>query len=61
MDYIAVKGTAVVDFRADNDKNFESLKKNFRSFSTTKSLYLQNKKRKILTLKKLRMKTRVVG
>ena len=52
MDYIAVKGTAVVDFRADNDKNFESLKKNSLDlYSATKSLYLQNKKRKILNSK----------
>ena len=52
IDYIAVKGTAAVDFRADNDKNFESLKKNSLDlYSATKSLYLQNKKRKILNSK----------
>ena len=52
MDYIAVKGTAAVDFRANNDKNFESLKKNSLDlYSATKSLYLQNKKRKILNSK----------
>ena len=27
LDYYSVKGTGAVDFRADNDKNFESLKK----------------------------------
>lgn len=48
MDYIAVKGTAAVDFRADNDKNFETLKKNSLDlYSATKSLYLQNKESKI--------------
>ena len=28
LDYYAVKGTTAVDFRADNDTNFESLEKN---------------------------------
>ena len=28
LDYYSVKGTGAIDFRADNDKNFESLEKN---------------------------------
>ena len=28
LDYYSVKGSYAVDFRADNDKNFESLEKN---------------------------------
>ena len=28
LDYFAVKGTTAIDFRADNDVNFESLEKN---------------------------------
>ena len=48
FDYLAVKSTAAVDFRADNDKNFESLEKNsIDLYSATKSLYLQNRKNKI--------------
>ena len=31
LDYFSVKGTSAIDFRAENDKNFESLKKFFRS------------------------------
>ena len=27
LDYYSVKGTSAIDFRADNDKNFESLEK----------------------------------
>ena len=27
LDYYSVKGTTAIDFRADNDKNFENLKK----------------------------------
>ena len=47
-EYIGVKGAAAVDFRGDNDKNFESLKKNsIDLYSATKSLYLQNKLKKI--------------
>ena len=48
LDYLAVKGTTVVDFRADNDKNFESLEKNsIDLYSSFKSLYLQNRENKI--------------
>ena len=48
LDYISVKGTAVVDFRADNDVNFESLEKNsIDLYSSLKSIYLQDRKNKI--------------
>ncbi len=47
-EYLTVKGTTAVDFRATNDKNFESLKKNsIDHYAATKSLYLQNKIKKI--------------
>jgi phospholipid-binding lipoprotein MlaA len=48
FDYLAVKGTSAVDFRADNDKNFESLEKNsIDLYASYKSLYLQNRENKI--------------
>ena len=47
-EYLTVKGTTAVDFRATNDKNFDSLKKNsIDHYAATKSLYLQNKIKKI--------------
>ena len=48
IDYVAVKGTTAVDFRADNETNFESLEKNsIDLYSSFKSLYLQNRENKI--------------
>ena len=48
LDYLAVKGTAAIDFRADNDTNFESLEKNSLDlYASFKSLYLQNRENKI--------------
>ena len=48
LDYLAVKGTMALDFRADNDKNFENLEKNsIDLYSSFKSLYLQNRENKI--------------
>ena len=48
LDYFAVKGTTALDFRADNDKNFESLEKNsIDLYASFKSLYLQNRENKI--------------
>ena len=48
IDYVAVKGTTAVDFRADNDTNFESLEKNsIDLYASFKSLYLQNRENKI--------------
>ena len=48
LDYIAVKGTTAIDFRADNDTNFESLEKNsIDLYASFKSLYLQNRTNKI--------------
>ena len=48
LDYFSVKGAGVVDFRADNDKNFESLEKNsIDLYSSLKSIYLQDRENKI--------------
>ena len=48
LDYYSVKGTTVVDFRADNNKNFENLKKNsIDLYSSLKSIYLQDRENKI--------------
>ena len=48
LDYLTVKGTTAVDFRADNDTNFESLEKNsIDLYASFKSLYLQDRENKI--------------
>tara|TARA_Y200000002_G_C22573633_1_gene617774 strand:+ start:200 stop:943 length:744 start_codon:yes stop_codon:yes gene_type:complete len=48
IDYYAVKTTGAIDFRADNDKNFESLEKNSLDlYSSLKSIYLQDRENKI--------------
>ena len=48
MDYFSVKGATLVDFRADNDANFESLEKNSLDlYSSLKSIYLQDRENKI--------------
>ena len=48
LDYYSVKGVTAVDFRADNDQNFESLEKNSLDlYSSLKSVYLQNRENKI--------------
>tara|TARA_B100002052_G_C15854531_1_gene586782 strand:- start:582 stop:1325 length:744 start_codon:yes stop_codon:yes gene_type:complete len=48
LDYIGVKAAAAVDFRGDNMTNFESLEKNsIDLYASTKSLYLQNRNKKI--------------
>jgi len=48
LDYYSVKSTGAVDFRAKNDKNFESLEKNsIDLYSSLKSVYLQDRKNKI--------------
>ena len=48
LDYFSVKGTSVVDFRADNDANFDSLEKNsIDLYSSLKSIYLQDRENKI--------------
>jgi phospholipid-binding lipoprotein MlaA len=44
IDYLAVKGTTAVDFRADNVVNFDSLEENSLDlYVSFKSLYLQNR------------------
>ena len=48
LDYYALKGTTAVDFRADNDTNFESLEKNsIDLYSSFKSIYIQSRDNKI--------------
>ena len=48
LDYYSVKGTSAIDFRADNDKNFQSLEKNsIDLYSSMKSIYLQSRQNKI--------------
>tara|TARA_B100001989_G_C24536565_1_gene464759 strand:+ start:907 stop:1650 length:744 start_codon:yes stop_codon:yes gene_type:complete len=48
IDYYSVKATSVVDFRADNDTNFENLEKNsIDLYSSFKSIYLQDRENKI--------------
>ena len=48
LDYFSVKATGAIDFRADNEKNFESLEKNsIDLYSTLKSIYLQDRENKI--------------
>ena len=48
LDYYSVKGTSAVDFRAENDKNFQSLEKNSLDlYSSLKSIYLQDRDNKI--------------
>ncbi len=48
LDYYSTKATGVVDFRADNIKNFESLEKNsIDLYSSYKSIYMQDRENKI--------------
>ena len=48
IDYVALRGTTAVDFRADNATNFDSLEKNsIDLYASFKSLYLQNRENKI--------------
>ena len=48
LDYYSVKATTAIDFRADNDTNFESLEKNsIDLYSSFKSIYLQDRENKI--------------
>ena len=48
LDYYSVKGTTAIDFRSDNLLNFESLEKNsIDLYSSFKSIYLQDRKKKV--------------
>jgi len=48
LDYYSIKGVDAVDFRAENDLNFESLEKNsIDLYSSFKSIYLQDRDNKI--------------
>ena len=48
LDFYSFKGLSAVDFRAENETNFESLEKNsIDLYSSFKSLYLQNRENKV--------------
>ena len=48
LDYVGIKSAEAIDFRGDNMLNFESLEKNsIDLYAATKSLYLQNRSKKI--------------
>ena len=48
FDYYTIRSTSAVDFRADNDRNLESLEKNsIDLYSSLKSIYLQDRQNKI--------------
>ena len=48
LDYYSLKGVSAVDFRSDNIKNFTSLEKNSLDlYSSFKSIYLQDREKKI--------------
>ena len=48
LDYFSVKGVGAVDFRSDNITNFDSLEKNsIDLYSSLKSVYLQDRERKV--------------
>ena len=48
IDYVGIKTATAIDFRGDNMTNFESLEKNsIDLYAATKSLYLQNRDKKI--------------
>jgi len=48
LDYFSIKGVGAVDFRSDNIRNFTSLEKNSLDlYSSFKSIYLQDRERKI--------------
>ena len=48
IDYVGVKAATAIDFRSDNMTNFDSLEKNsIDLYSSLKSIYLQDRERKI--------------
>jgi len=48
LDYFTLKGTTAIDYRADNELNFESLEKNSLDlYSSLKSIYLQDRENKV--------------
>lgn len=48
LDYYSVRGTEAINFRAENDTNFTSLKNNsIDLYSSIKSIYLQDRENKI--------------
>jgi len=54
FDYYASRATTGIDFRAKNIESFENLEQNSMDFyASVKSLYLQDRKQKILNSKKV--------
>ena len=54
FDYYATRATTGIDFRAKNIESFENLEQNSMDFyASVKSLYLQDRKQKILNSKKV--------
>ena len=48
LDFYSLKATSAVNFRAENDMNFESIEKNSLDlYSSFKSIYLQDRANKI--------------
>ncbi|MDB9744491.1 VacJ family lipoprotein [Pelagibacteraceae bacterium] len=48
LDYFTLKGTTAIDYRADNELNFDSLEKNSLDlYSSLKSIYLQDRENKV--------------
>ena len=48
VNYFTLKGTTAINYRADNELNFESLKKNsIDLYSSLKSIYLQDRENKV--------------
>jgi len=48
LDFYSLKATSAVNFRAENDMNFESVEKNSLDlYSSFKSIYLQDRANKI--------------
>ena len=59
LDYVTVKGATMKDFRGDNMTGFDSLEKNLIDmYASMKSIYLQDRKKKLTTIQALvKMKT----
>ena len=56
LDYYSLKATTAIDFRADNDRNFESLEKNsIDLYSSVKIFIYKIERIKLKTLSKHRM------
>ena len=48
LDYYSVKSATIIDFRSENDNDFNNLEKNsIDLYSSLKSIYLQDRENKI--------------